>query len=176
MTERKTWALGLAARLKRPLLLSMVLALPLLYSPLAKFSDNHALLINASPSLPNWAFWLDKNFSPARGTLIFFEPPNSELLTSHFGEKPQIFGKRILGMPGDLVRHDGINVFINDKLAARTKPKTRKGASLTKGPEGIIPSGCYYVGTSHRHGFDSRYGEIGFICAPRIIGTGRAIL
>ena len=79
-------------------------------------------------------------------------------------------------MPGDVVRHEGKDVFINGKLIARTKPKTRKGVSLTKGPEGVIPRSCYYVGTSHNHGFDSRYGEIGFICAPRIIGTGRAIL
>ena len=167
---------SLKTRLKRPLVLAMLVAIPFLYAPIAKFSDNHAFLINASPSLPNWAFWLDKNFAPARGALVFFEPPRSELLTSHFGEKPQIFGKRILGMPGDVVRHEGKDVFINGKLIARTKPKTRKGVSLTKGPEGVIPRSCYYVGTSHNHGFDSRYGEIGFICAPRIIGTGRAIL
>jgi conjugal transfer pilin signal peptidase TrbI len=167
---------GLKTRLKRPLVLAMLAAIPFLYAPIANFSDDHALLINASPSLPNWAFWLDKNFTPARGALIFFEPPHSELLTSHFGEKPQIFGKRILGMPGDRVRHDGKTVLINNRLVARTKLKTRKSIPLTKGPEGVIPVGCYYVGTSHKHGFDSRYGEIGFICAPRIIGTGRAIL
>ena len=166
----------LKSRLRRPLVLALLVAIPFLYASIAKFSDNHALLINASPSLPNWAFWLDKNFRPARGVLIFFEPPRSKLLINHFGAKPQIFGKRILGMPGDRVRHDGKKVFINNRLVARTKPKTRKGAALTKGPEGIIPRGCYYVGTSHKHGFDSRYGEIGFICAPRVIGTGRAIL
>jgi len=167
---------ALKSRLKRPIILALLVAIPLLYAPIAKFSDNHALLINASPSLPNWAFWLNKNFIPSRGTLIFFEPPRSKLLINHFGEKPQIFGKRILGMPGDQVRHDGKKVLINNTFVARTKPKTRKGAALTKGPEGIIPNGCYYVGTTHKHGFDSRYGEIGFICAPRIIGTGRAIL
>ncbi len=167
---------SLTTRLKRPLVLAMLVAIPFLYTPIAKFSDNHALLINASPSLPNWAFWLDKNFAPAHGALVFFEPPRSELLTDHFGEKPQIFGKRILGMPGEVVRHEGKKVFIGDELVARTKPKTRKGIPLTKGPEGFIPDGCYYVGTPHKHGFDSRYGEIGFICAPRIIGSGRAIL
>ena len=167
---------SLQARLKRPFLLAMLAAIPFLYAPIAKFGDDHALLINASPSLPNWAFWLERNFAPSRGALVFFKPPRSELLTSHFGEKPQIFGKRILGLPGDVVHHDGTEVFINEKLIAQTKPRTRKGAALTKGPEGVVPVGCYYVGTSHKHGFDSRYGEIGFICAPRIIGTGRAIL
>ena len=80
---------ALISRLKRPLVLAMLAAIPLLYAPIAKFSDNHALLINASPSLPNWAFWLDKNFTPSRGALIFFEPPRSELLINHFGAKPQ---------------------------------------------------------------------------------------
>ena len=176
MNASRNRLVQLARRLKRPLLLTALVALPLMYAPLSKFSDNHALLINASPSLPNWAFWLDKNFTPTRGALIFFEPPRSELLTVHFGAKPQIFGKRILGMPGDEVRHVGSKVFINKRHVAQTKPRSRKGVPLSKGPEGIVPSGCYYVGTHHRHGFDSRYGEIGFICAPRIIGSGRAIL
>ncbi len=167
---------ALASRLKRPLLLAALFSLPLLYAPISKFSDDHAFLINASPSLPHWAFWLDKNFRPARGTLIFFEPPESQLLIRHFGESPQIFGKRILGLPGDEVRHIGRDVFIGGQFAARTKAKTRKGIALTPGPEGIIPENCYYVGTSHRHGFDSRYAEIGFICSTKIIGTGRAIL
>ena len=56
---------SLKTRLKRPLVLAMLVAIPFLYAPIAKFSDNHAFLINASPSLPNWAFWLDKNFAPA---------------------------------------------------------------------------------------------------------------
>ena len=50
---------ALKSRLKRPLVLAMLVAVPFLYAPIAKFSGNHALLINASPSLPHWAFWLD---------------------------------------------------------------------------------------------------------------------
>lgn len=167
---------GLKSRLKRPLILAALAVIPLIYAPVKQFGETHALLINTSPSLPNWAFWLDKNFTPSRGALIFFEPPRSKLLVSHFGETPQIFGKRILGLPGDHVRHVGKNVFINNRKVARRKPETHKGIVLTKGPEGIIPENCYYVGTSHKGGFDSRYGEIGFICAHRIIGTGSAIL
>ena len=58
----------------RPLLLLGVVLLPLAWAPLDAFSKNHAFLINASPSLPNWAFWLDKDAQITRDSLIFFEP------------------------------------------------------------------------------------------------------
>ena len=47
---------------------------------------------------------------------------------------------------------------------------TRLGVPLTRGPEGVIPEGCYYTGTSHPRGLDSRYGEIGFVCRGQILG------
>ena len=166
----------IARRLKRPLLLTAVLALPLVYAPLAAFQNDHALLINASPSLPHWAFWLDKHAVPQRGSLIFFEPPRSALLERHFGGKPHLFGKRVLGMPGDVVTHRGSRVFINGHLVAATKPLTRLGVPLAHGPEGRVPERCYYAGSHHPDGFDSRYAAIGFVCAGQILGSGKAIL
>jgi len=167
---------GFLARLNRPLLLAALVALPLIYAPIAKFSDDHALLINASPSLPHWAFWLTKNKPVERGSLIFFEPPVSPLLVHHFGKKPLIFGKRVLGYPGDDVRHVGGEVYINTRRIAHTKPRSRLGVKLARGPDGIIPENCYYVGTDHIDGFDSRYAAIGWVCVGQIIGTGKAIL
>src|SRR3546814_17122954 len=79
---------------RRPLLLTGIVALPFAWAPLAAFSEDHAFLINSSPSLPNWAFWLDKSAPIARGSLIFFEPPGSPLLDKHFGEGPHLFGQR----------------------------------------------------------------------------------
>ena len=35
---------------------------------------------------------------------------------------------------------------------------------------------AYYLGTAHKDGFDSRYADIGFVCAGRIIGTGDSLL
>ena len=163
-------------RSRRPALLCALVALPLLYGPVDRFGKTHALLINASPSLPNWAFWLERAEAPQRGALIFFAPPRSTLLVRHFGTTPQIFGKRVLGMPGDRVTHKGALVFINARQVAVTKRTTRLGIPLTRGPDGIIPRGCYYAGSAHPDGFDSRYGEIGFVCAGQILGSGRAIL
>ncbi|MAF57894.1 S26 family signal peptidase [Pelagerythrobacter marinus] len=168
--------MSLTRSIRRPLLLSGLVLLPLAWAPLDAFSKDHAFLINASPSLPNWAFWLDKHAPIERGSLFFFEPPQSELVERHFGKGPQMFGKRVLGMPGDVVRHEGDAVFINGKQVASLLEVTRLGVPLTRGPEGAIPEGCYYAGTDHPRGLDSRYGAIGFICREQILGSGRAIL
>ncbi|WP_083987474.1 S26 family signal peptidase [Croceicoccus marinus] len=140
------------------------------------FAQSHALMINASPSLPHWAIWLEKDAAPARGTIVLFAPPPSELLTAHFGKKPQPFGKHVLGMPGDVVTRQGRTFAINGEIVATAKPKSRKGEVLALGPTGTIPAGCYYVGTDHPDSFDSRYAAIGWICADRILGVGRPIL
>ena len=97
-------------------------------------------------------------------------------LQEHFGQAPQMFGKRVLGMPGDVVRHEDDGVFINGKKVATRLEVTRLGIPLTRGPEGAIPDNCYYTGTGHPRGLDSRYAEIGFVCRGQILGSGRAIL
>jgi conjugal transfer pilin signal peptidase TrbI len=61
---------------------------------LAAFAKDHALMINASPSLPYWAIWLDRGALPQRGEIILFDPPASPLLERHFGKEPKPFGKR----------------------------------------------------------------------------------
>lgn len=162
--------------LKRPIVLTALLLLPLGWSAVDAFAKDHAFLINASPSLPNWAFWLDKHVRIERGSLIFFEPPQSELVEAHFGEGAQLFGKQVLGVPGDVVSHRGHEVFINGRKVATRLDKTRLGIALHKGPEGPIPADCFYTGTEHPRGLDSRYAEIGFICRGQILGSGRAIL
>jgi|TARA_R110000772_G_scaffold205498_2_gene315830 conjugal transfer pilin signal peptidase TrbI len=163
-------------RIKRIAILTALVSLPFAVQPFKDFRQSHAFLLNASPSLPNWAFWLDKHAPIKRGGLIFFIPRPSNILTAQFGSKPQLFGKYVLGMPGDIVTHKGKDVLINGKLVARTKSETRLGLKLTKGPAGAIPDGCYYAGSAHKDGFDSRYADIGFVCGAQILGSGRAIL
>ena len=145
-------------------------------STLSSFSDAHAVLINVSPSLPNWAFWVDRTVVPTRGDYIFFLPPRSALLERHFGKEPRAFGKRVMGVAGDVVTRQGPVFFINGRPVATAKPRTRTGEPLALGPTGVIPRGCYFVATPHKDGFDSRYAAIGWICRARILGTGRAIL
>jgi conjugal transfer pilin signal peptidase TrbI len=150
------------------------------HSALASWQQTHAFMVNTSESLPNWAFFVEKNAAPRRGQYVFFAPPRTPLLVRHFGERPGSFGKRVLGLPGDIVRHEpaagGAIVLINGSTVAQLKPLTRTGEVLHPGPTGRIPEGCYYVGTGHKDGFDSRYAEIGFVCRSRILGTGTPIL
>jgi conjugal transfer pilin signal peptidase TrbI len=94
----------------------------------------------------------------------------------HFGKEPRPFGKRVSGLPGDLVTEKDRAFFVNGRLAAKAKLTSRLGEPLALGPTGRVPPGCYFVTTAHKDGFDSRYAAIGWICAPRILGVGRPIL
>lgn len=161
---------------KRLLLWSGLAAAVMSLASLSAFARDHALMINVSPSLPYWAIWLERGVMPARGEIIVFDPPPSALLNAHFGREPKPFAKKVLGVAGDRVSEQERTYFINDKPIAKAKTQSRKGEPLALGPTGTIPHGCYYVGTDHVDGFDSRYGAIGWICRPRVLGVGRAIL
>lgn len=145
-------------------------------SSLAAFGQDHALMINASPSLPYWAIWLDRGAAPQRGDIILFDPPASPLLAKHFGKESKPFGKRVSGMPGDVVTEKDRVYFVNGRQVAKAKLKSRRGEPLALGPTGTVPRGCYFVTTGHKDGFDSRYAAIGWICRQRILGVGRPIL
>lgn len=143
---------------------------------LAEWRDKHLFLINTTHSLPNWAFLIDRGRMPAKGEFIFFDPPASPLMQRHFGPKPRMFGKKVYGVGGDVVGHDGFEVLINGVPTVRMKPFTKAGEPLTPGATGVVPKGCYFAATPHMDGFDSRYAEIGFVCGKQIIGTGEPIL
>lgn len=142
----------------------------------AKWRDDHALLINATTSLPNWAFFVDRKQTPRRGDIIFFVPPESALLASHFGRERHLFGKIVVGAPGDRVITMGRTFLIGGRPVATAKTASRRGEPLALGPTGVLPDGCYFVATPHPDSFDSRYAAIGWVCRPRILGVGRAIL
>jgi conjugal transfer pilin signal peptidase TrbI len=143
---------------------------------LSSFATSHALMINASPSLPYWAIWTSRTGIPQRGDIIVFTPPPSALLETHFGTRPQPFGKIVNGMPGDLVTREGRTFHVNGRAVATAKPTSRLGEPLALGPTGKVPENCYFVTTPHKDGLDSRYAAIGWICRERILGTGRPIL
>lgn len=145
-------------------------------SSLAHWRDDHAILINTTQSLPNWAFWIDRHRQPQRGDFVVFTPPQTPLVTAHFGPNAPPFAKRVYGMPGDLVTRQGRVVSINGKVAAQLKPISSRGEPLLPGPTGRIPRDCYYLGSEHKDGFDSRYADIGFVCKDRIIGAGDTAL
>jgi conjugal transfer pilin signal peptidase TrbI len=141
-----------------------------------EWSQAHAFMINAGESLPNWAFFVEKYEMPKRGQYVFFRVPETALIKAHFGEHPKPFGKLVSGIAGDLVTREGPNVFVNGSPVAVLKPVSKRGEALTPGPLGRVPDGCYFVATPHKDGFDSRYADIGWVCAAQIVGTGVPVL
>lgn len=146
------------------------------YSAISDWRDDHAFLINASDSLPYWAFLIDRGKAPQRGEYIAFDPPRTTLVTRHFGRRPAMFAKIVYGVGGDVVTRTGRTFLVNGRPVAIAKERSRLGEPLALGPTGTIPPGCYFVGTPHKDGLDSRYAGIGWPCAKQLIGTGTPIL
>lgn len=138
--------------------------------------DHHALLINASQSLPDWAFLVETGRFARRGDYVVFSPGSDPLVLRHFGTPPPVFVKLALGLPGDIVSRRGADVLINGRPIARLKASSRQGERLLPGPLGAVPPGCVFAGSPHKDGLDSRYAAIGFVCQDRLIGTAEAIL
>jgi conjugal transfer pilin signal peptidase TrbI len=148
----------------------------LAYMSIRDWSDAHAFMINATDSLPNWAFFVEKKVMPLRGQYVFFRVPETPLIRRHFGEHPKPFGKLVFGIAGDLVTRSGNIVAVNGLPVATLKPRSKRGEALTPGPTGRVPPNCYFVATPHKDGFDSRYADIGWVCARQIVGTGVPVL
>lgn len=156
--------------------LATILAAAMIYPAIAGWRDRHALLVNRTNSLPNWAFLIHRTSTARRGDYLFFLPPRHAVVVRHFGPRPEMFGKIVYGVAGDMVAHAGRTVWVAGRPVARIKPRTRAGEPLTPGATGRVPPGCYYAGSPHPDGFDSRYAEIGFVCADAIVGVGEPIL
>lgn len=161
---------------KRLAAVGVVVAVFAAWSQVHGWQKAHALVINQTESLPNWAFMVDLGRMPVRGDYVLFAPPLDPLVVKHFGAKPQPFAKIVYGVAGDVVTRKGAIVSVNGKPVGRLKPFSRQGEPLAAGPVGTIPRGCYYAGSPHKDGFDSRYAAIGFVCRRAIVGVGSPIL
>ncbi|MCW2393567.1 S26 family signal peptidase [Sphingobium sp. B11D3A] len=152
----------------------ILIGIVLAWSQAADMAESYRFLVNRTGSLPNWAFVVDSSGRPESGGTIFFVPPANALVIAHFGAGRPIFGKTVLGMPGEVVTHVGPLVYVGGRHVGTMKPVSKRGEPLAPGPTGVIPKGCYYAGSAHPDGFDSRYAAIGFICGGQIVGTGIA--
>ena len=153
-----------------------IVAVAAAYLATQGWRDRHLVLINASESLPNWAFVVKRGNEPQRGSFAFFTAPKTPLIVAHFGQNPSPFGKIVYGMSGDLVTRTDDWVSVNGVRVAHVKKLSKRGEVLTPGPVGRVPTSCYFMATPHPDGFDSRYADIGWVCPRQIIGTGTAVL
>lgn len=154
----------------------LLVAIGLSLQSLEAWHDRHAIFINASESLPNWALFVEAGKAPQRGDYVVFDPGRDPLVLKHFGAEPKPFAKIAYGVAGDHVTRQGAEVLVNGSPVARIKPLTRQGEVLVPGPIGVVPPGCVFAATPHKDGFDSRYAAIGFVCGHRLLGVGEPIL
>lgn len=169
------WVSLNSGRLKRAVVW-LVLAHAVL-GALYLLSLRHQLVVNRSESLPHYLYHASPGIKLQKGGLLAFYPPLSPLVKAHFGDNPVIFVKYVLGVEGDLVwRTSGGSVLVNGVFVGKIKKRSLRDELLDPGPLGRIPNGCFYAGSRHRHGFDSRYASIGFICGAQIYGGAQRLL
>jgi conjugal transfer pilin signal peptidase TrbI len=138
-------------------------------SSLAAFAQGHALMINASPSLPYWAIWLDPRRAAAARR---HHPVRSARLAAagkHFGAEPKPFGKRVSGVPGDIVTEKDRTYFVNGQAVAQAKPRAASANRWRSARRGAFRKAAI-SSPAHKDGFDSRYAAIGWICATHSRG------
>lgn len=130
--------------------------------------------INSTESLKGVVFVFDKqDRRPSRGELIEFNAPANPYIASKY-----VLGKRVVGMPGDVVEFRGRDVLINGHFIHTAKTMSLRGDKLDllkNGEPFIINSGYYYVAGEHKDSFDSRYSVFGLIPHSAVLGTGRSV-
>jgi conjugal transfer pilin signal peptidase TrbI len=128
--------------------------------------------VNETTSLPDWAFVVDRaNRQPSRGQLVQFIAPDNP-----YYPKASPFVKRVWGVAGDRVERRGREYYVAGRDVGAAKPFSQTGRATNLGPTGIIPPGRYYVGAPNPDSLDSRYAEIGWIGADRIVGVAEPVL
>ena len=138
----------------------------------AALPDDVRIGYNVTDSLPGLVYIVRAGELPAsRGEAVAFRPP-----ANPFYPDRMVFVKKVLGLPGDRVTRTGRDFFINGAYVATAKWRARSGEPLVPGPEGVIPAGAYFVWTPHPDSYDSRYEDIGWIPAARLVGRARRLL
>jgi len=137
-----------------------------LLSVVSFFSRLH---INQSDSLPHSIFLTLRDGAIRKGGLVTIS--NHE--TKYFGNITYI--KRVIGLPGDRIHHDGAHIYCNGKSLGPLQPHTRSGQKLTPLKDLIIPEGYSFVMADHPRSFDSRYQEFGLVPKTHIFGKALVI-
>jgi conjugal transfer pilin signal peptidase TrbI len=126
--------------------------------------------------------WSNGQACPARAGRVL--PAPATHVEAH-GKTPSAFGKIALGLAGDVIEHRGDDVVLLRTVSDASGRHVASsvvghqaahdaGRSPGTGPVGRIP-GCYYMGSAHKDGFDSRYAAIGF-CRRQIVGVATRVL
>ena len=125
--------------------------------------------------------------NPMKGDVIVFRYPGNEKIN---------FIKRVIGVPGDIIRYEDKNIYVNDTLFVKTKKNEHQYSGEFERPEielysennnhkvynvlndnmspatngkYVVPQGKYFVmGDNRDHSSDSRYW--GFVPEENLVG------
>lgn len=119
---------------------------------------------------------------PEFGDVVVFDVP----------EEGRRFIKRIIGVPGDTIRVEGDQLYINDKLITEPYLTEAIAESMAEGltynsigdsfnfpnasyPDNVVPEGMYFVmGDNRGYSKDSR--AIGYVLEDEIIGRADVVM
>lgn len=102
-----------------------------------------------------------KSEDPVRGDIVIFKFPDDER---------QLFIKRIIGEPGDVVWIIDGKVYINGSDEPLDEPYVKVIPEGTFGPY-LVPDGAYFVmGDNRNNSADSRYWQNTFVYKDKILG------
>lgn len=114
----------------------------------------YGVRVNRSGSLPQIIFISTPvNSDLTKEQIVAFEHPDLEA----------VFGKILIGFPGDRISIQDETVFINDRKIGLYKTISHTGKIYHPISQGIVPEEHYFVYTPHEESFDSRYEEFGLI-------------
>lgn len=173
MTASDKYFLGCKVNRKNTLLL-LVGVLLVGLALLVKHNGRYEMRWNISDSLKALFFIVDTKELPKKGDYVAFNyyDKSSQLYKMGLSDAPQVvFIKQVVGVEGDVVTHQGREVFVNGQSMGFAKPFSKGGRKLEVNPfVGQIPKGYYYVYTPHKDSYDSRYADIGLVSIKEVRG------
>ena len=155
-------------------LLSYTLILTAIAVSYVAINDRYQLGINASGSLPESVYIIDKEQSS--------DPFNLEdIVVFNFDGRnwgfPQdyIWAKKIAGLPGEKISIIDNQIMINNRFVVRVNLSIINKHNLQEAKSDYIPADKYFVVGSNQDSFDSRYLEFGLLDKTQIIGKAKIL-
>ncbi|MBN3815158.1 signal peptidase I [Paraburkholderia sp. Se-20369] len=144
----------------------VMVALSMLATLAWGFTPWYGLTFNMSTSLPGTLYFIRKGACrPAVGDTIAFRWHGGATYPAGL-----TFIKRVAGLPGDVVRVIGRDVWVNQTYIGYAKPLSLAGLPLFPTVAGVIPPGHYFVTTPNPNSLDSRYAIAGTVSQSSIVG------
>jgi len=104
-----------------------------------------------------------------RGDIIVFKPKETPGIVRDPDRKDALLIKRVIALPGDELRIDDGEVFINGECLL--EPYLLEPYTIGKVEQLVIPEGFVFVmGDNRQHSLDSRSPEVGLVLEDQIIG------